>query len=172
MKLKREDSDTPFWVQMRAAERGIIQFALNHAGSVKAAAAALGLKARFLYGRLYILKLGPYASSAIKRPSYITPSSKERKAAALEKKRVAAKERRAAANERRAARSALRRIGAKVEASATPSPVAVATPLTEAPPPVAVATPPPDGAIWAPPTESEVTMFNLDKLAAEEDPRD
>jgi hypothetical protein len=48
---KKRDEDAPYWVQLRQAERSIIEFALEHGQSVRGTAALLGISANYLRER-------------------------------------------------------------------------------------------------------------------------
>jgi hypothetical protein len=48
---KKRDEDAPYWVQLRQAERSIIEFALEHGQSVRGTAAILGISANYLRER-------------------------------------------------------------------------------------------------------------------------
>ena len=48
---KKRDEDAPYWVQLRQAERSIIEFALEHGQSVRNTAALLGISVNYLRER-------------------------------------------------------------------------------------------------------------------------
>jgi hypothetical protein len=48
---KRRDENAPYWVQLREAERHIIEFALEHGGSIRGTAAILGISPNYLRER-------------------------------------------------------------------------------------------------------------------------
>jgi hypothetical protein len=49
---KRRDENAPYWQQLRVAERGIIEFALQHGETIRGTAAILGVSPNFLSERL------------------------------------------------------------------------------------------------------------------------
>ena len=73
---KRRNENAPFWVQMRQAERSIIEFALEHGQTVKRTAALLGISPNYLSERLHHLgipapesKPGPKPGTRPVRPT-------------------------------------------------------------------------------------------------------
>ncbi len=52
---KRRDEQAPYWQQLRVAERGIIEYALEHGITIRGTAAILGISPNYLGERLRLL---------------------------------------------------------------------------------------------------------------------
>lgn len=56
---KRRDEGAPYWVQLRQAERSVIEFALEHGKTIRGTAAILGISPNFLSERVRELGITP-----------------------------------------------------------------------------------------------------------------
>lgn len=56
---KRRDEGAPYWVQLRQAERSVIEFALIHGQTIRGTAAILGISPNFLSERVRELGITP-----------------------------------------------------------------------------------------------------------------
>lgn len=56
---KRRDENAPYWQQLKAAERGIIEYALEHGKTMRGTAAILGISPNFLSERAKELGIEP-----------------------------------------------------------------------------------------------------------------
>ena len=52
---KRRDEQAPYWQQLRVAERGIIEYALEHGKTIRGTAVILGISPNYLGERLRLL---------------------------------------------------------------------------------------------------------------------
>lgn len=75
---KRRDEQAPYWQQLRVAEKGIIEFALEHGKTIRGTAVLLGISPNYLGERIHLLGIPvpdvrPGPKPGTKRPAPAAP---------------------------------------------------------------------------------------------------